>query len=377
VVADMLTLTADALSARAIKAAGVAGSVTGGAGPRNHMQLRRMAAAVARDPAAPSDFFDDPDASPHQRADLAQRYGVLRNAGESLLAELLRQAGAGGSANGRAAALSAARSWGIRPLEQASAAEDVQRCADAASVLGARLNALPSRAEVGELDLVRIAERLATLATEDGHLPILSVVPMPATSGVVAAPVGASGLSELEEQWLSVVSAVREPMARIETMQLDALLAGTDLLSVWTDRPDDVWQMAAPREADGRRLGSSLHVIFGPAGVLDAVTDQTPVALGRIDSWAERIPEKEQTAGMSFNFNAPSARAQNAILVIAPPQMHGSLNSKALLDALRGARALARARMLPADAVGEFASAVSTAILPAGNGMTDRLTGKN
>lgn len=378
-VADVLTTGAGSLAARAAAAAGIAGRVAGGAGPENHARVRRLAATVAKDPAARSDFYGMPDDDASTRAELAQRFALLRAAGEALLAELQAQAGPGGTAAGRAGALAAAEAWGIRPLPQAIAGQSAaDRCADAGQVLGTRLGAAPQAADAGALDLRRIAERIATLATVDGHIPVLSVVPTPPAPNplpVQAAPAGTAGLTAFEEDWLSVVAAVREPLARLELAQLDALVAGDAPLSVWTDRPNDPWQLAVPRSPDGRRQPSRMRVVFGPAATLDGLAPDTPLAMGLVDAWAERIPETEQTAGMAFNFNAPSARAQNAILAVAPPDLEAPLNPRTLVDCLRHARTLTRARMVAADNVGPFVAALSLALLPAGSGMTDRLTG--
>ncbi|MCP4469963.1 MAG: hypothetical protein GY815_04620 [Gammaproteobacteria bacterium] len=378
-VADVLTTGAEALTNRAIATAGVAGKVTDGDGLRNHAILRRLAATVARDPAARSDLYGMPDASPDQRAELLQRFGMLRDAAQALVAELQNQAGTGGTPAGRDAALAAAESWGIRPLPQAIANLNTgTRCGDASQVLDRRLGAAPSVADAAGLDLSRLAELIAALATQDGRLPVLSMVPMPDAPEPVPvnpSPAGTDGLSGFEEEWLSVVAAVREPLARIETLQLDAIIEGVPPLSIWTDRPTDPWQMAAHQDPDGRRRGTQLRVVFGPAGTLEGLSPQTPVAMGLVDAWSERVPETDQSAGLAFHFNAPSARAQNAILAVTPPRLRDPLDVPVLIDALRDARALARARMVPADRVSDFASALSLALLPAGGGMTDRLTG--
>ena len=301
-----------------------------------------------------------------------------RTGGERPVDPLDRQRSVGPRAAVRQQALTAAEAWGIRPLPQAIAGRGLaERCGDAAHVLGARLAAAPQAGDAQGLDLGRLAGRLATLATQDGHLPILAAVGMPpAPAPLQAAPAGAAGLSAFEEAWLPVVAAVREPLAKLEVAQFEALIEGAAPLSVWTDRPDDPWQETVPRDPDGRRRPSRLRVAFGPAGVLDGVAPGAPVALGLVDGWAERVPETDQTAGVAFNFNAPSARAPSAILAVAPPDIEAPLDGRTLLGCLRHARVVARARTVSADGVGAFAAALSLALLPATGGMTDRLTGE-
>jgi hypothetical protein len=44
-----------------------------------------------------------------------------------------------------------------------------------------------------------------------------------------------------------------------------------------------------------------------------------PLAVWMVDQWSELIPRRTETGGVSFHFNAPGARAPQAILLAVPP----------------------------------------------------------
>lgn len=44
-----------------------------------------------------------------------------------------------------------------------------------------------------------------------------------------------------------------------------------------------------------------------------------------IDEWVEVIPNKEETTGISFNYDQPNAEAPQSILLAIPPKIHHTL----------------------------------------------------
>ncbi len=378
--ADALTIGTDGLSRIALEKANVEGSVTGGQGPRNHSALLRLAATVAKEPAPATELYGEPNLNVDERAELIIRYDHLMQVALLLIAELENQSTNAGTAQGRVKALNATRAWGVRPIAQAVAAlTDEQLCANAAAELKSRVDSLPVKAEAEKLDLSRIAQVLARLATSDGRLPVLAqskMPPAPDPIPIQAVPAGTLGLTVLEEGWLPVCAAVREPLARIEALQLSALLEQKQVLTVWSSRPNDHWQQNTPVDDahDGQRFGSAMRVVYSPKNTLDNVQNDGSVALGLIDTFAEQIPGKTQTAGGVFNFNAPSARPQNAILTVVQPDLNKSIDNRLILESLRHARALARVRMLSPDSLSDTASALSLSLLPSTGGMASRMT---
>jgi hypothetical protein len=105
---------------------------------------------------------------------------------------------------------------------------------------------------------------------------------------------------------------------------------------------------------------------FGPAGVLNPSADPAAtVALGLLDSFGETVPASEHPTGVAFHFDAPGARAPQAILVAVPPAVDVQLDTGALAGIVAETRELAHARMaIPAD-LDAYAAALPLTLLPA------------
>jgi hypothetical protein len=162
--------------------------------------------------------------------------------------------------------------------------------------------------------------------------------------------------ADLDDEWLTVVAAVRPALARLELHQL----TDPDPFVAWTNRPDDPWQRD---EADARRL-----VVAYAAPRLDVsrLAPTSRIAVGGLDRFAEVIPNPRQYAGAAFGFDAPAARPQQAILLAVPPVTAVPLDQSTLVDILVETRELAHARMArPVDLAGEFWGLAPTALLPA------------
>jgi hypothetical protein len=296
---------------------------------------------LGNQPAAPEHLVDngtqpsDADA----RQEITTRYGQLRAAGNLLLTEM-QAAVAGGTEDDQQALLRLAARWGITPAVQAedTLADRLSRALDS---LQERLTSAPAVADVATRTLQQIATEIAELAAPEGQLAVLSRIDLTGWPTTFAAA------SALDADWLTINAAVRNPLARLEAHQLDAALDGLwSPFTAWTNRPADPWQRNVPPTPNGAIPASRLVAIYGLAAVLD----QTTVAFGLLDSWGETVPDVQQDTTAAFGFNAPAARAPQAILIAVSPVPDEPLTSESLVEILAETRELAHARMAtPAD----------------------------
>ncbi len=147
--------------------------------------------------------------------------------------------------------------------------------------------------------------------------------------------------------WLSTVSALR---SRVAALDVEAL-ASADV-QVATSSTDP-WQ----REDDPTR---TLFVSLAPKGFLGG-----RAAVSIVDSFAESLPARGHDAGMAFHFDAPTARAPQAILLAVPGDP--GLEEMSPLDALsivQATRQLAHARMFQLRDDPVIAAVAPTALFP-------------
>jgi hypothetical protein len=284
----------------------------------------------------------------------------LRGVADLLVAEL-QDAAASGDAERQREALRRAARWGITPIVQIedTLEERVSRAHDA---LRERLDRAPDAADITTLAAHQVATAIAELAAPEGQITVLSRIDMQGWPTTFAAA------PALDSEWLTVNAAVRESLGRLEAYQLDAALQNLGPeLSAWTNRPDDPWQMSVPTTDDGSAVRASrLVAIYGPEGVLPAdPADLSTVAAGLLDSWAETIPDAEQTTAAAFGFDAPASRAPQAILLAVPPDKNEPLTPSVLVDVVAETRELARARMATPAELGAFEAILPLMMLPA------------
>jgi hypothetical protein len=133
----------------------------------------------------------------------------------------------------------------------------------------------------------------------------------------------------------------------------------------WCNRPDDHWQRNAVTDNRERtRQGqaqqpSRLIAAYGTA----AAWDGAQVAVGLIDSWNETVPEARHTTQAAFRFNAPGARAPQAVLLAVPPVMDQLLDVPTLLDVVRETRDLAHARMAAMEDLDDYSTILPSIML--------------
>jgi hypothetical protein len=306
-------------------------------------QARRIINLLGERPAAPADLVAGADAPADSavRAELADRFVGLAQTAQ-LLVDSLSGLAASADAAAQTEALRRAARWGITPLqgEGESLGIVVQRAAES---LAARLAAAP--AQTASLNVPALARAIAELAAPEGHLAILGRIrlgDLPMQWAKAA----------LDEEWLTLNAAVRAPLARLEAYQLEAELTDAwPKLAAWTNRPDDPWQQKPPQ--------NRLIVLYTPEQSLP----ETTIAAGLLDSWGEVIPDAEQATSAAFGFNAPAARAPQAILVAVAPIPGKLLDSDTLLSIVAETRELAQARMATPDALHDYGAALPMTML--------------
>jgi hypothetical protein len=175
------------------------------------------------------------------------------------------------------------------------------------------------------------------------HFPVITVF----TLGPYAAPVAASLADRAAligadafaiAGWLPKLARVREGADRLdaaitahEALHEDSL---ADTLAVWqlphvADKPwaarPEAWVLPPPGP-DGklpsiRDLVPQIAVVAAGADALDGLDAGTPLAGLQIDEWQETIPDRIQTTGVSFHYDAPGARPPQSVLLAVPPQL--------------------------------------------------------
>jgi len=359
--------------------AGTTAKSAGGPGDAFVERLQRILAALPRSPATPANLGligDAKDNSP-QRSELLDRYQHLRAVALSLRAALA------GALDDAAAApvLQRAAAWGLIP---ADGREEGQPAADLGGMMSTRLDHSPTSSAAGDLTVDGLVRAIAELATADGRYPVLTRFPRSLiTEGRQRDLQGASGAANaLDERWLPVVAAVREPLARLEIHQLENEGNG-GVWSLWSDpvtlenpfhtapawdpRSETVTKTETAPWVDahtGQVKDSHARLYYGAPGALD-VEDPTTgeVAVGLFDFWSELVPDVVQDAGAGFAFRAPPARAPQAVLLAIPANAQRRLKDQDLLDTVVEARRLARVRMVDPHQMKGMRAGLSTILL--------------
>jgi hypothetical protein len=335
--------------------------------PRQHQLAQQLTAALGNRPAAGRDIagaaIDD-----DIRAELAGRYQRLRAACQQAVDDLLNAA----DDDPRAAAIRRACLWGVTPISEvplrdaffavltgraapADAAAQDELAALIAESLTQRLAAVPAAPDT----IPSLTQALAALAVPQGKLAILArwsqVVFAEQTKLAVQAPESA-----LDEQWLTVVAATRASLARLEALQLELDLP----LETWSNSPGDPWQQAriqanlASRDATSP-LGLQMPRFVAAYGSADAWLGGD-VAVGLIDAFSEGIPMPQRTTMTAFGFNAPAARAPQAILLAVPPRPRQRLDDELLWQIVAETRELAHARAARVEDLGDLQALTPT-----------------
>ncbi|MGH8863109.1 MAG: hypothetical protein ACREVZ_00430, partial [Burkholderiales bacterium] len=286
--------------------------------PPAHRLIRQMAGILGARPAALPDVAPQSDLPEEtqrqsenaQRLELFQRYERARTACAAFAAEI----GAAGVTDAqRVAWLRRALGWGLvgpatpelrKALlnalfgEAETSPDDLLTLTQAGiATLTARLNATPAAEDPGtaRLPVTDLALALAQIASPDGKLTITARWSTESVRDISGVKINAAE-ANLDQEWLSVVAAVRPALARLETLQLEAsILNRFEPLSAWTNSPGDSWQTGLVAQNVDRRRGAGgitsirtprFVATYGPAGVWLGAD----VAVALVDQFSEAVP---------------------------------------------------------------------------------------
>jgi hypothetical protein len=156
--------------------------------------------------------------------------------------------------------------------------------------------------------------------------------------------------------WLPVVSAVRPAMAALEAAEL---LSAKTWAAATSDRSNDPW--VAP-EADRHGVAKDMRIQFaiGPG-----VSSRGRAGVVRLDSWGETVPAPRHTSWTAFGYDAPRARAPQAVLVVVPADNQQVLDLAQVRGAVLQARSLARVRSLTGAIPETLAAALPLGVVEA------------
>lgn len=298
------------------------GPPTGGTTVVRRQGLDRLCSLVGAQRGLPAIAGDPAGAT----AELRVRLAALRAAAATVVAEL-------GAAP---PVIAGARRWGL-PDDPAAAIE----------VLQARLGELGDPATDASADAPELSERIRTLLAPVSGLPVICTGVLPATT---AAP-------GLDRDWLEIVAAVRPALARLEAHQLHREWPAA------ASAPDRLWSVPD--------AGAQQVIVYGPG-----VGAPGPTAVALLDDWAETVPSSRHTTHAAFGFDAPRARAAQAILLAVPPDEQVALSAEALPGIVLSTRAQAHARMAQPDQLGAWSLAVPTSMILAGGRAGSDLVGR-
>jgi hypothetical protein len=329
--------------------------ITDDGGSLRYRRAARLTALLGRTPAVATDSTDVPARAEPGRAgadEIRQRLDVLRSAAQAL-ADTLAPTGD---------SLRLAARWGIAPEPHPEATDPrADQVNLARRQLLDRIAAAPDATVAAGLGHADLADAVAALVSATGQVAVLGRLRRDAFPALEPA--------DLDAAWLPYVAPVRPPLARLEAFQLAATLptGAGPALTAWTNRPTDPWQTDPE---DGRRL----VVAYTPGNLdLAAVPPGRTLAVGLLDRFAEVIPDAEQATTAAFGFDAPGARAPQAILLAVPPDPTRDLDAATLVRIVEETRDLARARMATPDDVADVTGLLPLPLLPATGTVASRL----
>jgi hypothetical protein len=350
--------------------------------PREHQLAQQLVAALGSRPAAGRDLVEDKSSPVGMDTsiygELLQRYTSLFNRAEALISNLRNAV----DDAARAAAIREALPWGIMPIAEPADKEawmatfleqelpvDSTPLATLAENVAANLEKrvkntfrpeeMVTQDEIGaplenHKDLKAqdkpdgvpsLAKAIVNLSSPNAKLVVLAC--WDKGSIVANTRLLTNQAENIEEDWLTVTASVRSNLARLEALQLEM----ADPLVSWTNSPGDPW-----RTGEGNTVAKNLEIrdtdsvvkmqmtrlvaAYGPAGTWQS----DKIAVGLIDTFSEAVPMPHRKTTTAFGFNAPSARAQQAILLAVPPKVRQRLDTDLLLKIVEETRTLAQGR---------------------------------
>jgi hypothetical protein len=196
-------------------------------------------------------------------------------------------------------------------------------------------------------------DRIRALLGE--HFPVLppfaarNATDLSASIGDRAALVGGDDLAPMS--WLQRMALVRSGVSN-----LSRVLIGAEMLQSAV-APSSMLVAQLPRAAGEKWLAlpfgasvpeAELSVVVASSG---AVNFSQPLAGLFCDGWSEVVPNRTETTGLAFHYDAPGARPPQAILLAAPPEPPNSAwTVNSILETVMEARRITPLRAVtPAD----------------------------
>lgn len=303
-----------------------------------------------RDPAPVAPGFDLAELK--KRADAAVKaldtaVGALPAAGSSATAQTLAKrllaaadAGvhgavpAGDDRDGLFAQAALARSSGAATLAAVQAAETAF----------ARATATPAAAV--EHDLARLRAVFGEAFPAAPLFTAANAAALGASLADATALLGGDSLAPAT--WLHQHALVRPSAARLATV-----LSGAEALGRGVGA-DQLQVAQLPHSAGQRWIALAGERPAGSLGLVvhnpDGFKPDQPAAAWIVDAWQDVVPNASETTGVSFHFDAPGARAPQAILLAVPPSAAATEWSvETLAASVREALDLARMRAVDID----------------------------
>ena len=206
-------------------------------------------------------------------------------------------------------------------------------------------------------------ERLRALVA--GALPILpTFTPAPDPQRAVSAAYEprATAVAQGAGAWLRQAGRARTALGAInDALLLAEAVAGRPLTTyglVQLPQHEEGW--AAVEKPEGQRERLTVLSLTGA----DALTAEgQPIAGLLIDGWAEGIPRADQVTGIAVHFDAPTARAPDAVLLSVVDDERG-FSAGELSDQLLATLHLAKLRAIPPTGLARDGQYLPTVFLP-------------
>lgn len=367
--------------------------------PREHQLGQQLVAALGNRPASGRDLTQDKSApvsvDTEIYSELVSRYNALFDACKKIIGNLSDPAN---DDIARAKFLREALPWGVIPKSDPANREalmasllglplsqDTTSLADlakqAADTLQKRLTSSVDPATLVSADKIKdplpdhellkqlnipdgvsaLARAIANLASPNAGIAILACWNKTAISNNTG--VNTAQAEDINDEWLTIMAAVRAKLAKLEALQLEM----NEPFVTWTNSVNDPWRTGndniVQQNLENRQTGSASKISmtrFVAAYGSNTTWAGEKIAVGLIDSFNEAVPMPQRKTMSAFGFNAPSARAPQAILLAVPPKPRQRLDATVILKIIEETRELAHARMAQLEDLGELQSLTPT-----------------
>ncbi|MEM7322220.1 MAG: hypothetical protein AAF531_03965 [Actinomycetota bacterium] len=168
--------------------------------------------------------------------------------------------------------------------------------------------------------------------------------------------------------WLDDMGRVRAEVGRLTTLDtIGGLLTGNSgarLVAGQYPRAGGESWAATGHPAEGTGGRTSLVLVGAPGGGRPTISDTTSASAMFVDQWAERLPAKDVTTGVAFQFDAPSNRPPQSWLLAVPPDEEDAWSLRLVVETLLETLEWAELRTVGPEDLGDFGRAAPTVMAP-------------